>query len=45
LDGGGVLSNRWEKVACQKEGLAEVAGYDFFGMADGGEIDAGVPAE
>jgi len=35
----------WEEVACQEEGLAEVAGYDFFGMADSGQVDAGIPAE
>ena len=35
----------WEEVAGQEEGLAEVAGYDFFWMADGGQVDAGVPAE
>lgn len=34
-----------EEVAGQEEGLAEVAGYDFFWMADGGEVDAGVPAK
>ena len=26
----------WEEVAGQEKGLAEVAGYDFFWMADGG---------
>ena len=34
-----------EEVACHKEGLAEVAGYYFFFFADGGQIDAGVPAK
>jgi len=34
-----------EEVAGGEEGFAEVAGYDFFGLADGGEVDAGVPAE
>jgi hypothetical protein len=34
-----------EEVAGEEEGLAEVAGYDFFGMADGGQVDAGIPAE
>ena len=28
-----------------EEAFAEVAGDDFFGVADGGEVDAGVPAE
>ena len=28
-----------------EQGFAEVAGYDFFRLADGGEVDAGVPAE
>jgi hypothetical protein len=27
-----------------EEGFAEVAGDDFFFAADGGEVDAGVPA-
>jgi hypothetical protein len=48
-----VVSGQWsvvstafrEEVAGQEEGLAEVAGYDFFWMADGGQVDAGVPAE
>jgi hypothetical protein len=35
----------WEEVTGQEEGLAEVAGYDFFWVADGGQVDAGVPAE
>jgi hypothetical protein len=35
----------WEEVTCQEEGLAEVASYDFFFIADGGQVDAGVPAE
>ena len=39
------LGRGWEEVAGQEEGLAEVAGYDFFWMADGGQIDVGVPAE
>jgi hypothetical protein len=34
-----------EEVACGEEGFAEVAGYDFFRVADGGEVDTGVPAE
>jgi hypothetical protein len=32
-----------KEVASQKEALAEVAGYDCFFAADGGEVDAGVP--
>jgi len=32
-------------VAGGEEAFAEVAGHDFFGVADGGEVDAGVPAE
>jgi hypothetical protein len=44
-DGRGIRDIRGEEVAGEEEGFAEVAGYDFFGMADGGEVDAGVPAE
>ena len=25
--------------------FAEVAGYDLFGFADGGQVDAGIPAK
>jgi hypothetical protein len=32
-------------MAGGEEALAEVAGNDVFGIADGGEIDAGIPAE
>jgi hypothetical protein len=32
-------------VAGEEERLAEVAGDDLFGIVDGSEIDAGVPAE
>jgi hypothetical protein len=32
-------------MAGGEEGFAEVAGDDFFGIADGGEVNAGVPAE
>ncbi len=39
------MTKSWKEVAGEEEGLAEVAGYDFFGMADGGQVDAGVPAE
>jgi hypothetical protein len=35
----------WEEVAGGEEGFAEVAGYYFFFVADGGEVDAGIPAE
>jgi hypothetical protein len=34
-----------EEVAGGEEAFAEVAGDDLFGIADGGEVDAGVPAE
>ena len=34
-----------EEVACGEEGFSEVAGYDFFGVTDGGQVDAGIPAE
>src|SRR5579864_592548 len=34
-----------EEMLGGEEGFAEVAGDDFFGVADGGEIDAGVPVE
>jgi hypothetical protein len=34
-----------EQIAGGQEAFAEVAGDDFFGVADGGEVDAGVPAE
>ena len=30
-------------VACGEEALAEVAADDLFGVADGGEVGAGVP--
>jgi hypothetical protein len=32
-------------LAGGEEGFAEVAGYYFFFVADGGEVDAGIPAE
>jgi hypothetical protein len=32
-------------MACGEEGFAEVAGYYFFFVADGGEVDAGVPVQ
>jgi hypothetical protein len=34
-----------EKVARSEEGFAKVAGDDFFRIADGGEVDAGIPAD
>jgi hypothetical protein len=34
-----------KQVAGGEEALAEVAGDDFFGVTDGGEVDAGIPAE
>ena len=34
-----------EEVAGQKQGLAEMAGHDMFRLPDGGQIDAGVPAQ
>ena len=30
-------------MAGEEEAFAEVAGYDLFGVADRGEIDAGIP--
>jgi hypothetical protein len=33
-----------KEVAGGEEGFAEVASDDFFFAADGGEVDAGVPA-
>ncbi len=44
LDGRGIRGARGEEVAGEEEGLAEVTGYDFFLVADGGQVDAGVPA-
>ena len=34
-----------EEVASGEEALAEVAGDDGFGFADGGQVDAGIPAK
>ena len=34
-----------EQMAGKKKGLAKVAGDDFIGIADGGEVDAGIPAK
>jgi hypothetical protein len=34
-----------EQVAGREQALAEVAGYYFFFVADGGQVDAGVPVE
>jgi hypothetical protein len=42
---GGGNSTDGEEVAGGEEGFAEVAGDYFFGIADGGEIDASIPAE
>ena len=35
----------WEQVAGGEEAFAEVAGDDVFRVADGGEVDTGVPAQ
>jgi hypothetical protein len=32
-------------VAGGEEGFAEVAGDDFFRVADGGQVDAGIPMQ
>src|SRR5689334_6192791 len=40
-----VLKVHGEEVAGGEEGFPEVAGHNFFRVADGGEIDTGVPAE
>ena len=46
MTGTGEIGHTFRKeVAGQEQRLAEVAGYDFFWMADGGQIDVGVPAE
>ena len=34
----------WEEVAGSEQAFAKVADDDFLGVADGGQIDAGVPA-
>jgi len=34
-----------KEMARHKQGLAEMAGYDFFFLADCGQVDAGVPAQ
>ena len=34
-----------EEVTSGEEGFSEVAGDDFFGIADGGEVNAGIPVE
>ena len=34
-----------DEVASGEKALAEVAGDDGFGVADGGQVDAGIPAE
>jgi hypothetical protein len=43
--GSGHRVDTGEEVAGGEEGFAEVAGDDFFRIADGGEVDAGVPTE
>ena len=45
LAGEGTLVHTGKEMAGGEEGFAEVAGYDFFLPADGGQVDAGVPAE
>jgi hypothetical protein len=42
---GGHRGRHGEQVAGGEEALTEVAGDDVFGVADGGEVDAGVPAD
>ena len=39
------MSGDGEQMTGGEEGFAEVAGDYFFWIADGGEVDAGVPAE
>jgi hypothetical protein len=39
------LSTYREEMARGEEGFAEVTGNYFFWIADGGEVDAGVPEE
>ena len=34
-----------EEMACGEEGFAKMASDNFFGIADGGEVDAGIPAK
>ena len=34
-----------KKMAGGEQGFAEVASDDFFRLADGGEVDAGIPAD
>ena len=38
------LGSLWEQVTGEEKGFAEMAGYDFIFVADGGEVDAGIPA-
>src|SRR5258708_2945072 len=42
---GGDGVNLGEQVAGGEEGFGEVAGDYFFWIADGGQVDAGVPVE
>ena len=41
----GMTVTQREEVAGSEEGFAEVAGDDFFPVADGREVDARVPLE
>jgi len=41
----GRRGNAGEQMAGGEEGFAEVAGDDFFRVADRGQVDAGIPAE
>ena len=43
-DPAGYVFAHGQKVTGGEEGLSEVAGHDIFGAADGGEVDAGAPA-
>jgi len=43
--GGGFKAGVGEEMAGGEQGLAEVASDDLPGIADGGEVDAGVPAQ
>jgi len=42
---GGRRGDQGKQMPACEEALAEVASDDVFGVADGGEVDAGVPAE
>jgi hypothetical protein len=45
VEEGGVGWEAWSEVPGSEEAFAEVAADDFFGVADGGEVGAGVPLE